>query len=304
MAPEGSAVLVAGGTGRLGQLVVARLVCRGRSVRVLTRGTARTRAMVKAFPDQVEVVTGDVRDRASLQPALVGISAVVSAIHGFAGAGLSPATVDWAGNHNLLEAARAAGATDFVLLSVHQAAASHPIELFRMKYRAEQAVRASGLRWTILRATAFMETWLNILAAPLVKGQPALVFGRGTNPINFVSAYDVAEYVAEIVDAPALRGEIFEAGGRENISMNTLVDVFRQVTGCTGPTRRIPRPALRLMAALMRPFKPELARQAQAAMVMDTKDMTFKPGDGKEYFPASSPHTLADVVARDFGQQP
>ena len=75
-------ILVAGGTGRLGTAVVGRLLNRDIDVRVLTRDPGRA-AHLEA--ERVEVVVGDVRDRASLGRATAGVEVVVSAVQGFAG---------------------------------------------------------------------------------------------------------------------------------------------------------------------------------------------------------------------------
>ena len=83
---------------------------------------------------------------------------MVSAVHGFAGpGGVSPASVDRAGNAHLIHAAARAGAA-FVLVSVVGASPGHPIGLFRAKHAAEDMLRSSGIPWTMVRATAFMET--------------------------------------------------------------------------------------------------------------------------------------------------
>src|SRR3954447_1621564 len=101
-------VLVAGGTGRLGTLIVRRLCVRGIEVRVLTREPGRAAHLADS---RVEVVLGDVRDRASTAAAAVGVDLVLSAVHGFAGpGGVSPASVDRDGNLHLVEAAANAGA--------------------------------------------------------------------------------------------------------------------------------------------------------------------------------------------------
>ena len=89
------------------------------------------------------------------------------------------------------------------------------MELFRAKYAAEQHLRASGAPWTIVRATAFVELWAEIMAKPIV-------FGRGDNPINFVSVIDVAAVVVRAIVDPALRGTVLEVGGPENITFNEL----------------------------------------------------------------------------------
>ena len=65
-------ILVAGGTGLLGRDVVARLVARGASVRVLTRDVGLGRQTLGRLADRVELVGADVRDPASLAPAMVG----------------------------------------------------------------------------------------------------------------------------------------------------------------------------------------------------------------------------------------
>ena len=94
--------------------------------------------------DGIEIVTGDVRDRASVERAMSGVTTVVSAVQGFAGPGrVTPASVDRDGNANLIEAAAGVGA-DVILMSVVGASPTSPMELFRAKYDAEERLRASG----------------------------------------------------------------------------------------------------------------------------------------------------------------
>lgn len=132
----------------MGQLVVTDLLVRGEQVRVLTRDTARTRAV---FGDVVEAVRGDVRSRDGLDEAVAGASVVISAVHGFLGGrGAGPVVVDGRGNANLVDAAAAAG-VGVVLVSVLGASPDSPVDLFRAKHAAEQHLRDSGTPWTIVR---------------------------------------------------------------------------------------------------------------------------------------------------------
>jgi uncharacterized protein YbjT (DUF2867 family) len=86
------------------------------------------------------MVLGDVRDAVGLARAVRGAGTVVSAVHGLTGpGGVSPASVDRAGNANLIHAAARAGAT-FVLVSVVGASPGHPIGLFRAKHAAEETL--------------------------------------------------------------------------------------------------------------------------------------------------------------------
>jgi len=273
-------ILVAGGTGRLGTLVVARLAARGLEVRVLTRDPARARHLGGRA---TEIVVGDVRDRASLDAAMSGITTVVSAVHGFAGPGrVTPASVDRDGNANLVDSAEAAGA-DVVLLSVVGTSPESPMELFRAKFAAEEHLRASGVPWTIVRATAYVELWADIMTKPIV-------FGRGDNPINFVSVEDVAAVVERAVTDAGLRGMTLEVGGPDNMTFNELAALLQEVRGDHRKIRHVPRVVLRAMAPLN--------RQPRAGLAMDTIDMTFDAAAARQAF-ADLPMTDIHTALRE-----
>jgi len=265
-------VLVAGGTGRLGTLVVPALTARGVNVRVLTRDLHRATHLAGAH---VEPVLGYVRDPAAVAAAMDGVDVVVSAVHGFAGpGGVTPASVDRDGNINLIEAARAAGA-EVVLMSVVGAAPDSRLELFRMKHAAETALTASGVPATVVRATAFLELWIELLRRTAGRSNRPLVFGRGKNPINFVSVRDVAALVTHVVGDPATRGQTLQIGGPDTLTLDQLAGMVATDGDSVGRPRHVPRAALRVMAATVGRVRPELRRQASAALAMDRDDMTF-----------------------------
>jgi len=291
-------IVVAGGTGTLGTRLVPRLAEAGLEVRVLTRDPARVQHL--AGPG-VEVVRGDVRDPAQVAQVVRGAGMVISAVHGFAGPGrVSPATVDRAGNAHLIGAAARASAA-FILVSVAGAAPDHPIGLFRAKHAAEEMLRASGIGWTIVRATAFMQTWATIMGRMLEASGKIVVFGRGDNPVNFVSATDVAALVERAVTDPGLRGQVLELGGPDNLTFNEVAALLQGTTGRHAPVRHIPRPALQGMAWLTAGIKPALARQARAALAMDTIDMTLDPTPTRRAFPGlpntDMPSAIKELLA-------
>ena len=291
-------IAVAGGTGTLGTRLVPRLAGQGHAVRVLTRDPARAARL--AGPG-VEVARADVRDARDVAKALDGAGTVISAVHGFGGpGGVSPASVDRAGNANLIGAAARAGAS-FVLVSVVGAAPAHPIELFRTKHAAEQTLRASGTPWTIVRATAFMVTWATIMGGALQASGKILVFGRGDNPVNFVSATDVAALVELAATDPGLRGQVLQLGGPDNLTFNQVAALLQEAAGRTGKVRHVPRPVLQAIATLARAIKPALGRQARAALAMDTIDMTFDSTAARRPFPGlpntDMPSALKELLA-------
>ncbi|MEO7456318.1 MAG: SDR family oxidoreductase [Gemmatimonadaceae bacterium] len=274
-------ILIAGGTSTLGRVVASRLLAQGAAVRILTREPGRADALAKLG---AEVVRGDLRDVASLHRAAVGARTIVAAAHGFGAADVSPETVDRQGNINLVDAAKTAGA-DVVLMSIVGATASHPIGLFRAKHDAEEYLRGSGVGWTVVRSTAFVETWAGIMGQPLRESGRTIVFGRGHNLINFVSITDVAALMEQVVLDASLRGETIELGGTANVTFSEFATMLERVVGCTGPARHIPRVVLRAMATILPVVKPSFARQVRAAVVMDTIDMTFDSSPTRRRFP-------------------
>ena len=236
-------ILVAGGSGRLGTLIVRRLAARGLRVRVLTRDRRRTAHLEGS---RVEVIEGDVRD--ARQPGRWRWRAWAPSCLRFMGSAtsdnVSPASVDRDGNRNLIDAAAAANAA-VVLMSIVGASAEHPIELFRMKHAAEEHLRASGAPWTIVRATAFAEFWLDLLDQTAGASGRPVIFGRGANPINFVSVSDVAALAERAVVDPSARGATFEIGGPQNVSFNELAAGLQRASGRTAPPRHVPRTILR-----------------------------------------------------------
>jgi uncharacterized protein YbjT (DUF2867 family) len=289
-------ILVAGGTGNLGRRVVGLLRSDGTQVRVLSRDVARAGRL----GDGVDVVAGDVRDRASLPPALEGVTTVVSAVHGFAGpGGVTPDSVDRLGNANLIAAAGAAGVQHFILVSIAGSRADSPMELFRAKHAAETGLRSSPLAWTIIRPTAYTETWAMVMGEMLKSSGRVVVFGRGENPINFVSVTDVAHLIRHAAADPALRGRAIDIGGPDNVTFNQFAGALLTVTSKTGSIQHVPRPMLSVMLAIMRSTNPDLARKLEASLVMDTRDMTFDRGAVQREFPDLRV-TDVDTALRDY----
>jgi uncharacterized protein YbjT (DUF2867 family) len=291
-------VAVAGGTGTLGRHLVERLTGHGIRVRILARDAGQARSMESEL---IEVVPGDVRDTAALQAGVQGCDAVVSAFTAFGrpqGGDLRSA--DLQGNINLIRSAETAGSSQFVLVSVHGAAPDSPLELGRVKYQVEQVLQASRIGWTIIRPTPSMELYVTLLAAPLLEHHKARVFGRGDNPINFVSQRDVAAFIELALTDNRLLGQAVDVGGPENLSVNQLVHRFEELTGAAGSEQHIPLPMLRAMSVVMRPFSSTLARQAKAAVLMDTTHMAFDHSGTARSYPSIHPTSLEEVVRQDF----
>jgi uncharacterized protein YbjT (DUF2867 family) len=149
-------VLVGGATGRTGRLVAQLLVHAGFRVRGITRDTD---AAKHDFGTSIEWVKADVRDPESLRAAFTGVSYVINAVgtESFAGEN-GPEQVNYAGMKNLVDAAKAAGAEYFGLVSAGgvENAKAYIAKGLRdgatWRFKGEEYLRSSGLKYTIVRA--------------------------------------------------------------------------------------------------------------------------------------------------------
>jgi uncharacterized protein YbjT (DUF2867 family) len=268
-----STILVAGGTGTLGRAIVKRLLERQRAVRVMTRNPE---AAAGLRDDGAELVRADLRDPASLAAACAGVTHVVTTANAFVGRGAdSVAAIDEAGNRHLIDAARQAGVRQFVFTSGRLPAEFKAIDYFAAKARTEEYLRQSGVPFTILRPTAFMETWAQMLGEPVLGKGKVTVFGAGTVPINFVAVDDVAEVAVMTLDRPDAVNAVIEIGGPENLTQLQVVEVFERLAGRPAKRSHTPAWLMRLLHPVVRPFNPVLARMIQSGALTATVPQPF-----------------------------
>jgi len=294
-------ILIVGASGRLGSVVAQRLLAQGKSVRAMTR----TPASVEHLKQQgAEVVLGDLRDPASLARACQGATQVVAAAHALVGKGdNNPKTVDEAGHRSLIDAAKAVGVQHLVHMSIQGIGPNSPLEFHRIKYHTEEYLRASGLNFTILRSCLFMDTCAFFVGQPILEQGKITIFGRGTNPINFVAVEDVARFVLLALDDPRARNQIIEVGGPENLTMNQVVDLFERARGRSAKKSHVPLPMMRVMSQVMRPINPPLSRQIGLGVFMDTADLRYDMTETLKTFPLPQTcweewitrHTVSDL---------
>ena len=188
--------------------VVEQLVARGYKVRALVRDAAAARAKL---PAGVELVVADVRDPNTLAPALKGAKYVISAIGAGGGPKADPANgardVDHLGVANLATASKAAGVKQLVLVSSSSVtkAAENPMAFMRpilaAKFEGEQALRASGVPYTIVRPGGLSDE---------PGGKLVVTFSQGDTTTGRIPRADVATACIEALGRKAAQGRTFE----------------------------------------------------------------------------------------------
>lgn len=190
----------------------------------------------------------------------------------------SSEAIDDIGHRALIDAAKQAGVEHFIYTSVVGAAADHPIDFWRNKARVERYLQESGLQYTIIRPTAFMEMHAyQLVGKAVMEGKRVVLFGRGKNPRNYVAAEDVAKAIVGALKIPSLRGEILEIGGPENLTAHQVVAIFERVSGRKSKVTHVPLAVLRAMSRVIRPMHPGVSRVIKAGVINETTDQTFDP---------------------------
>jgi uncharacterized protein YbjT (DUF2867 family) len=246
-------ILVVGATGMLGREICRRLRDQGRAVRALVRPGSPKEPLLRELG--VEIHHGDLRTPATVAPACDDVATVVSTATamGSKDRSLSLRTVDRDGQLALVELARLRGVKSFLYLSASpNLRRSAP--LIRYKRELERAVRTSGMRWTIVQPSAFMDVWFSsMMGWDHVAGR-AMIFGPGTAPVSWITVSDVAAHVCTAIDDERVANVELPLGGPETLSTRQVVSVFEKVSGRPYSVRRVPRPVLSTLAPIASMF--------------------------------------------------
>lgn len=243
-------ILVSGSTGFLGREICRRLAARGHTVRGLVRSTSDPAVVAQLRDWGVETVVGDLKDRASLDRACRGAEAVVSTVTTTRTRqeGDSVETADRDGQLALVDAARDAGVARFVYVSYSgQIGMDDPLTL--AKRAVEERVRQSGMAYTILRPSCFMEVWLSPAIGFDYPNARAVLYGGGDAPLSWISLGDVAEFAVQAIENPAARNATLELGGPEALSPREAVRIFEEAGGRKFELQEVPEEALRAQYA-------------------------------------------------------
>ncbi len=240
-------ILVVGATGVVGGEICRRLIASGQPVRALVRDSSAPDKVAALQALGVETVVGDLRDGASLDAACRGVSAVITTAasmpYSYVPGQNDITTTDAAGTMRLVDAAIAAGAEHFTYTSF-SSNLDIDTPLTQAKRAVEHHLIDSGLGYTILRPSCFMEAWLS----PMVGFDPAngkaTIYGTGAEPVSWIAVGDVAEFAVRSIDAPAARNTALELGGPDALSPLEVVRIFEEIGGRPLETQHVPVEAL------------------------------------------------------------
>lgn len=294
-----------GATGTIGRATAAALVRRGYDVVCFVRPRAGAGSPVPAAAAPLldrgaTIRIVDATDPASLaRDGFAGerFDAVVSCMASRTGSPDDAWAVDHRAHLNVLAAAQQAGVTHFVLLSA--ICVQKPrLEFQRAKLAFEQALIGSGLRYSIVRPTAFFKS-LSGQIERVRGGRPFLVFGDGTlTACKPISDRDLAEFIAGCLTDEDRWNTILPIGGPgDAITPRQQGEMLFALLDQTPRFRSVPTALLDAIIAALATLGrvvPAVARKAELARIgryYATESMLVLDHETGRYDAAATPST-------------
>ncbi len=247
-------ILITGSTGFIGRVLVRHLAESGHPLRVLLRPSQRTPRLPRGIP--VEVTVASLTDARGLQAALRDVR-VVYHLAGDEGSGsrANLRQTDVEGTALLAEAAARQQVQRFFYISHYGASTVSAFPVLRAKGLAEQAIRASGIDYTIFRAAAIfgpgdqLTTGLSLLLAlaPGLLPLPA----AGKTRLQPLWVEDLAACMTWALENENTRRQVLEVGGTEYYTLAEIVAVIQQVIGVHKKVVSWPHTVIRGLTVLL-----------------------------------------------------
>lgn len=215
-------ILVTGATGNVGSEVVKQLSAKGADVRACVHTPSKAD---KIRGPGVEIVEVDYDKPDSVEAAFPGVERLFLLTPGWPGI---EKTVEITAQ--LVEEAKKAGVQHIVRLSVLWADAESKIPPFRWHRQAEEMIEESGIPYTFVRPSGFMQTF-PMTHAQTIKAQNAIYTGSGEGKQGFVDARDIAAVAVEALTGDGHEGKIYPTTGPEALSHNQVAEILSEVLG-------------------------------------------------------------------------
>jgi len=225
----------------LGEPVARRLAADGHTVRVMSRTLDRGQSMFGSEGPRFEPVEADVEDEDVLRMAMMGCTGVHINLQGAPG--------DWDLERRGVElASKVASETNGIKRITFISGASVCEEnawfpLTKAKLEAENAIKASGVEYTIFRCTMFNET-----LPKYVRGTMAIVLGEQKMPWHWIAAEDYAAMVSKAFSVEEAANKTLYVYGPEALTMEEAIKIYISVCAPNAKILKMPLWMARLIA--------------------------------------------------------
>jgi uncharacterized protein YbjT (DUF2867 family) len=208
--------LVTGATGNTCSILIPALISAGQQVRAFVRNEDKAQSLKEAG---AEIYVGDLDSPETIDAALLGIDQVYLCTWN----GPSAA----AQGINVINAIKRAGTNPFVVR--HSAFGSKGSRIIQQIDEVDNALKASGLRWTSIKPTFFMQNLM--MAASTVRSDGNIYWDWANGKAGMIDVRDVAESAFGVLTGKAQEGKEYILTGPESVSMYDVATSFTKELG-------------------------------------------------------------------------
>lgn len=208
-------ILVTGATGNTGSLLVPMLRKADIDVRVFIRNKSKA----QLFKDMgAEVIVGDLDQPETIKPAVEGVDKIYLLTWN------GPTQAQQA--ENVIKAAKRNGNPHIVR---HSMWGSEKSRIIKQGDQVEEAVKSSGLSWTILRPTFFMQN--TMMAAQSIISDGVIYWDMKDGKLGMIDVRDIVDTAFSVLTGSGHESKSYILTGPEPISFHDVADIFSKVLG-------------------------------------------------------------------------
>ena len=270
-------ILVVGSTGMLGYEICRLLTSEGRPVRALVRNAFKQERARQLREIGAQIIQGDLCHVKTLGPALKGVTHIISTASSMPFSYVPEENdirlVDKNGMMDLINLAAASGVRQFIYTSL-SGNIDGDFPLRNAKRTVELHLRNSGMTFTILRPSFFMEYWLSPASGFDPEKGKVQIYGTGNKPVSYISYPDVAKFAVNSLSNPLASNVILELGGPDKLTQLEAVSLFEEIAGRKFDYQNYPEEHLRAQRKrLMDPMQNSVAGLMLSMAEGDPVDM-------------------------------